>query len=105
MADEKGARQQPLPGLEHRMIAELQDAAMSYAEVAEKRKKLGVEEKALKEELCALMHKYNKRYYSFGNVHIDLTLEAEKVTVKIEKAEEAKPAEAVEEEKKEETVQ
>ena len=81
----KGPRQKPLPGMENRKIAALQDAAMSYAEIRDERQALSAQEVDLKKKLIGLMHKYKKTEYIFGTVKINLVMEEETVKVKIKR--------------------
>jgi hypothetical protein len=79
----KKARQKPLPGMEQRVIQDLQDAALSYAEVRDERMALSQREGELKKDLLKLMHKYKKKEYSYEGVTVTLVMEEETVKVRV----------------------
>ena len=79
------AKTDRLPGMEESKIQPLQDKAIAYAEIRDKRQKLTSEEVELKAELLKLMKKYKKTEYEFEGVKIELVMEEETVKVKIKK--------------------
>lgn len=103
----KGPRQSALPGLEDRAISELQDAALSYAEVRDERMELTKQESDQKALVLAVMKKHGKTHYAHGNVIVDLVPEDVKVKVKIlaegEEAPTPKQADVISDEPKEST--
>ena len=93
----KGPRQKDLPGMSDRKLAKLHDAAMSYAEVRDKRMALSADEVELKGQLLDLMKLHKREHYEYGGVVIDIVHEKENVKVKVRKNEPEEPA-ATEEE-------
>jgi len=91
MADKP--RQQRLPGTGDAKLKDLHEAALSYAEIRDKRQVLTAEEVELKSKLLDLMHKYKKESYVYEDVNIQIVHEDETVKVKIKKAKEAEDAE------------
>lgn len=81
----KGPRQEPLPGMEDRAIAELEDAALSYVEVRDERMELTKQEADSKARVVAIMKKNGKTEYRHGNVLVEIIPEDAKVKVKIAK--------------------
>jgi predicted subunit of tRNA(5-methylaminomethyl-2-thiouridylate) methyltransferase len=79
----KKARQKPLPGMGKRIIQDLQDAALSYAEVRDERMGLSKREGELKADLLRLMHKHKKTEYSYNGVTVTLVIEEETVRVRV----------------------
>ena len=89
MTDKKKAGKQPsLEGMEDRQIKELQDAAVSYAEIRDERMDLNRQEVDLKAKLLALMKKHNKETYSYDGVEVNVVHEEETVKVKVKKKDE-----------------
>lgn len=80
--------EQSLPGMEDRKIEALQDAALSYAKIRDKRQKLTLQEVELKTDLLKLMKKHKKTEYDYEDVHIEIVTEDEHVKVRIKKAKE-----------------
>jgi hypothetical protein len=98
----KGPRQSALPGMEDRGIQALDDLALSYAEVRDRRIALQTGpggEGELKNQLMGMMHAKKKTSYTHGNVHIEIVPEGKKIKVKI--LSEWEQAEAAEEEEAE----
>jgi hypothetical protein len=79
----KGPRQEQLPGIENRAIKELEDLARDYKEVQKDRMALTVREVELQQSLITAMHKLKRTEYRYGNLEVTLTVEKEKVRVKI----------------------
>ena len=80
---EKSARQKPLPGMEDRLIAELNEAALDYDDVKRRRMALTTEEVEAKKKVSDLMHAQKRTTYKHGNISIELVPEGEKVKVKV----------------------
>jgi hypothetical protein len=85
------ARSQPLPGMEHRTIRELDDLAHQYAEKRDARMEVGRDEKALKVSIITLMHKHQKTHYRHNGLEITLLPKDEDVKVKVKAADEDEP--------------
>ena len=79
---------QRLPGIDEGEIKELQDAAIKYAKIRDKRQKLTSDEVSLKADLLKLMKKHKKENYSYDGVEVSIVVEEETVKVKIRKEEE-----------------
>ena len=79
------ANQDNLPGMEDREIKALQEAAIHYAKIRDKRQKLTAEEVELKADVLKLMHKHKREHYEYNGVSIDIVMEEETVKVKIRK--------------------
>lgn len=76
-------RQQDLPGMENRRLAEIHDAALTYAEARDDRIAASAPEIEAKQTLLELMNKHKLEHYKFENVEVDLVHEKESVKVKI----------------------
>jgi cation transport regulator ChaB len=85
----KKAKQEELPGMEERIIKDLHECAIEYAEARDRRQEIGREEVELKTRLLALMKKHQKEAYEFQGVRITIVHEEETVKVKITKPKEA----------------
>src|ERR1700691_1840178 len=83
MATEKGPRQEPLPGMEDAKIEALEDKALEYAEVRDKRMFLSQQEGELKKDLLALMKAQKREHYTRGPISIAIVHESENVKVKV----------------------
>lgn len=81
-------RQQPLPGTEDSVIQALETLAADYVDVRDSRMDIGKQEAALKQELLALMKKHGKERYHRDGITITVIREAEKVEVRVKKADE-----------------
>jgi hypothetical protein len=79
------AKQKSLEGMEDREIKELQDAAISYAEIRDERMSLNRQEIELKEKLLALMKAHKKQTYVYNGVEVNIVHEEETVKVKVKK--------------------
>lgn len=82
------ARSPRLEGMEEGEIKELQDAAVKYAKIRDKRQKLTSDEVSLKADLLKLMKKHKKENYAYDGVEVSIVVEEETVKVKIRKEEE-----------------
>lgn len=80
-------RQPDLPGTEDRAIAELEDAADTYAETRDQRMALTVEETGLKATILRLMKAHKKTTYHRNGVSIEIVAEEETVKVRVKKTE------------------
>lgn len=80
----KPQKQADLPGMEDRQIAELEEKAIEYAGIRDKRMALTPQEHALQEELLGLMKKYKKTVYTHRGVKLTVVAKEERVKVKIE---------------------
>jgi hypothetical protein len=89
-------KQQPLKGMEERVIQDLQDKAIEYADVRDERMKLSRQEGELQGELLALMHKHKKKTYAYQGVEITVVVEKEKAKVKVKSVDDEDPEEAEE---------
>lgn len=85
----KPKRQPNLPGIEDNKIAELEAAALEYAEGRDERMEMTKREVELKKSLLALMHRHKKTIYKCGEIEIRVVPEGEKVKVKIHKEKES----------------
>lgn len=81
-------RQKSLEGMEDREIKELQDAAISYAEIRDERMALNKQEVELKTQLLTLMKKHKKETYVYNGVEVNIVHEEETVKVKVKKQDE-----------------
>jgi hypothetical protein len=81
----KRAKQKELPGMEDRSIADLNQAALDYAEGRDERMELTKKEVELKTALIAMMHRHGKKTYKYEDIEIELVPEGEKVKVRIHK--------------------
>ncbi len=84
----KIARQEQLPGVENSAIKEIEDAALEYAEGRDERMAATRVEVERKTKLIDAMHAANKTEYKRDGIEIKLTVEKEKVRVKIAKQDE-----------------
>ena len=84
----KKPKQDDLPGMEDRKIAELEAAALEYAEGRDERMDMTKREVELKTKLLALMHKHGKTTYKCGDIEITIVPEGEKIKVKVHKEKE-----------------
>jgi hypothetical protein len=84
----KKAKQEDLPGMEDRKIAELEAAALEYAEGRDERMEMTKREVELKTKLIALMHKHGKTIYRCGDIEIEVVPEKEKIKVRVHKEKE-----------------
>jgi hypothetical protein len=82
------AKQEDLPGMEDRKIAELEAAALEYAEGRDERMEMTKREVELQDKLLKLMHKHNKEVYRCGDIEIKIVPKGEKAKVKIHKEKE-----------------
>ena len=76
-------KQNNLPGLEDRRIADLHEAAEEYVKYRDKRQELTTKEVELKQELLRLMHKHKKTEYRCDGVEVSIVMEEETVKVKL----------------------
>jgi len=76
-------RNVPLPGLEDRGIAELDDAAIAYAELQDQRKQLQQQEIGLKAKLKSLMHRHQRTLYACDGVVISVVPGEELIKVRV----------------------
>lgn len=76
-------RQEALPGMEDRKIAELHNAALDYAEARDARIAASTPEAEKKQALLALMKKHKREHYQFENVEVYLVHEKENVKVQV----------------------
>lgn len=76
-------RQKSLPGMGDAKIAAIENAALDYAEIRDKRQVLTAEESSLKKELLALMHKAGKTEYKRNGISVKVVLEEENVKVRV----------------------
>jgi hypothetical protein len=79
----KGPRQQTLPEMEDRKIEVLEDKALQYAEVRDKRISLSQSEVELKGQLLDLMKAQKREHYHRGAIKIDIVHEKENIKVKV----------------------
>jgi hypothetical protein len=76
-------KQGDLPGMEDRLLPDLEEGARAYAEIRDQRMALNKEEAELKANLLALMHKHGKEKYTHDGVEILIVTTDETVKVKI----------------------
>lgn len=81
----KRAKQKELPGMEDRRIADLDQAALDYAEGRDERMEMTKKEVELKTALIGLMHKHSKKTYTYNGISVELVPEGEKVKVRVAK--------------------
>jgi hypothetical protein len=79
------AKSQDLPGMEDRGIPELEEVAVAYADIRDRRIALNREESELKKTTLTLMKKYDKTIYIRGEVDIRVTEGEPDVKVKVKK--------------------
>jgi hypothetical protein len=82
------AAQARLPGVEDLEIEELQEAALSYADIRDQRMALTPQETELKGKLLGLMKKYEKKAYEHDGIRIEVVAEEETVKVRVKKEKE-----------------
>jgi hypothetical protein len=69
------------------IIEEIENAAHDYADVRDKRMALTTQEVEAKGVIIGAMKKHGKTHYKRNGIEISLTVEKEKVTVKVVEAE------------------
>jgi hypothetical protein len=79
----KTARTGELPGMEDRAIADLEQMALDYADIRDRRQALNREEVDLKQKTMALMHKHHKTEYRRDGIEIRIVPGEEDVKVKV----------------------
>jgi hypothetical protein len=79
------ARSRPLPGMEDRQIGDLEQVAIDYADIRDRRQALTKDEVDLKSRALNLMHKYGKTHYKRDGVEITLVPGEEDVKVRVKK--------------------
>lgn len=84
----KPKRQPNLPGMEDNKIAELEAAALEYADGRDERMEMTKREVELKTLLLGLMRKHGKKTYKCGEIEIRVVPKDEMVKVKIHKPKE-----------------
>jgi hypothetical protein len=84
-------RQRQLPGVQNTKIAAIENAALDYAEIRDKRQELSKQESDLKQSLLKLMHKLHKTEYRRNGIVV--TVEVEEETVKVRVKSEKEPDE------------
>lgn len=80
-------RQEQLPGVENAAIKAIEDAAMDYAEGRDARMEATKKEVELKQRIIDAMHSAKKTEYKRGDIEVKLTVEKEKVRVRVKKDE------------------
>lgn len=91
-------RQKSLPGMQNSKIVAIEKLALDYVELRDERMAIGQHEVELKEKLIALMHKSGKTEYKRMNISIKLTIEKEKIKVRVTDEEEPAKHSAVSDE-------
>ena len=81
-------KQQRLPEMDDPKVQELQDTALEYAGVRDRRQALTLQEVDLKQELLGIMKKYGKKHYHYKGVDVLLVAESETVKVRIKQEDE-----------------
>lgn len=76
-------RQKSLPGMGDAKIAAIENAALDYVEIRDKRQALSADESSLKKELLTLMHKEGKTEYKRNGISIKVVVEEETVKVRV----------------------
>jgi hypothetical protein len=85
-------KQEDLPGMEDRLIKDLDAAAFEYAETRDQRMELSKTESELKTKLLGLMKKHGKESYIHDGIEITVVHEEETVKVKIKQEKEPEEA-------------
>jgi hypothetical protein len=75
--------QEDLPGMENRAIQVIEETALKYAKVRDRRIALSLEENNLKTLLLAQMKDNQKREYSHAGIEIEIVSESETVKVRV----------------------
>jgi hypothetical protein len=75
--------------IDHRAIKPLEDVAVAYADIRDRRMALNREEADLKEKALALMHKHGKTVYRRDGVEITIEPTDEVLKVRVKKTPEA----------------
>lgn len=78
-------KQQSLPGMEDTAIPEIENAAEAYAEIRDRRMALTKQETEARDTVLSAMKKHGKRTYRHGEIDAEITVEQEKLKVKIHK--------------------
>jgi hypothetical protein len=78
-------RARDLPGMEHRAIAELEEAAAEYADMRDQRMALTKSERELKGRMLGLMHKFKRSAYRRDGLEITVEPGEESIHVKVKK--------------------
>src|SRR5262245_23253258 len=86
-------RAQALPGMEDKQIAPLEDLAVAYGDLRERRAELAVEERSLKRKALVLMEQFGKTRYHRDGLDIIVTPGDANVRFKVHKAAAPTPAE------------
>jgi len=81
-------RQKIIPGIGDAKIAAIENAALDYAELRDKRQELTTQEVELKTNLITLLKKKGITEYKRNGISVILTVEKEKVTVRVTEKEE-----------------
>ena len=89
-------RQKSLPGMGDAKIAAIENAALDYAEIRDKRQALSADESSLKKELLNLMHKQGKTEYKRNGISVKVVIEEETVKVRVKEEGELDTTPAVE---------
>jgi hypothetical protein len=82
-AEKKPPKQKVLPGMKDRKLADLHEAALEYAAARDERMEKMKPESDAKATVLRLMKKHKKTVYRYNGVSVLLTVEKEKVTVKV----------------------
>lgn len=83
------AKQKDLPGMEDKVLEDLEAAAEKYAGIRDERQQLTNREIEAKADLLQIMKKHKKRNYDHGGIAVEIVMEKETVKVKIRKDSEA----------------
>lgn len=90
--EEKAPKQKSLPTMEDTAIEEIEEAALDYAKVRDRRMQLTDQEVTAKDLLLTAMQKHKKmayhRHAKKGSIHVERKPEGEKLRVRIEDDEE-----------------
>ena len=81
----KRPRQKKLPGMEDDKIDKLENLAMDYAHIRDKRQALTAEEVPAKKKLLDEMKTLGRMKYKRGGISIERTVEKEKIRVRVKK--------------------
>ena len=79
----RGKRQKELPGMEDKHLEDLEENALAYAGVRDKRMALTRKEHDLKDILLTLMKRHEKQVYRVEEMEIKIVAKDETVKVKI----------------------
>jgi hypothetical protein len=84
-SEPRSPRQARLPEMEDPEIEEIENAALDYVEVRDRRQQLTAQEVPAKQKLLDLMKAHDKTHYKRDGIEVTRVVEKEKVRVRVKK--------------------